>query len=133
MFKFAASSKRYLKECDKDLQAICKSVKIISELDFDISCGYRSLEDQKAVYNKRLSKCDGVRKKSKHNYIPSRAVDIYCYDGDKADYSKEKLSYMAGLFRAVSIDLHKRGIIKNELLWGGWWNDLKDMPHYELI
>jgi len=133
MFKFADSSLKYLKEVDLDLQLICKGVKEVSEVDFDISCGYRSIEDQKKAYRAGKSQCDGIRKKSKHNYMPSRAVDIYCYDGKKADYSVQKMAYMAGLFRAVSADLFEQGIVKNELRWGGWWPDLVDMPHYELI
>lgn len=133
MFEWAESSKKRLKEADYDLQLICNEVKKISEIDFDISCAYRSREEQKALYKKGLSQLDGTSKKSKHNYTPSRAVDIYCYNGSKADYSHDKMHYMAGLFRAVSEDLYKRGITKNQLRWGGWWEDFPDMPHYELI
>jgi len=133
MFKFAESSIRYLKEVDPELQLICHRVKEIAEIDFDISCGYRSIEEQKKAFKAGKSQLDGVTNKSYHNYIPSRAVDIYCYNGKQADYSGKNMAYIAGLFHAVSVDLFERGIIKNKIAWGGWWTDLVDMPHYELV
>ena len=132
MFKFAESSLNYLKEADPELQLICQRVKELAEIDFDISCAYRSVGEQMAAYKAGTSQLDGVMNKSNHNYIPSRAVDIYCYNGKQADYSDKNMAYMAGLFHAVSVDLFERGIIKNILIWGGWWTDLVDMPHYEL-
>lgn len=132
MFKFAKSSLDKLKEVHPDLQIICHAVKKISEIDFDISCGYRSPEDQMKAYKAGKSQLDGVNFKSNHNYTPSKAVDIYCYKGKFADYDKEKMSYMAGLFHSVSDDLFKRGIIEHTLTWGGSWVDFVDMPHYEL-
>ncbi len=133
MFEFADSSLKRLKEIHPDLQLICKRVKELSVIDFDISCGYRSEKEQKELYKKGLSQLDGIKHKSKHNYIPARAVDIYCYNGSKADYSKEKMKYMADLFLHVTETLYSKGEITNHLEWGGSWADFVDMPHYELI
>ncbi len=134
MFKFAKSSLDKLKEVHSDLQIICHEVKHVAEIDFDISCGYRTPEDQMKAYNKGNSPFDGVNFLSKHNQVPALAVDIYCYNGRLTDYDEKKMGYMAGLFRSVSEDLFNRGIIEHRLEWGGWWEspDTTDMPHYEL-
>jgi hypothetical protein len=140
--KFAESSINMLKEADHDLQLICKGVKDVAEIDFDISCTYRSIEDQKKAYKAGRSQLDGITNKSKHNHIPARAVDIYCYNGSHADYSTKNMCYMAGVFRAVSEDLYRRGVTRTRLRWGGNWDNdgeiltdqtFDDLPHYELI
>jgi hypothetical protein len=132
MFKFSKRSEGFLKEVHIDLQKICQGVKEISEIDFDISCGYRSPEDQMKAFKAGKSQLDGVSHLSNHNKEPAMAVDIYCYKGKFADYDVKKMGYMAGLFHAVSENLFNRGIIKHQLSWGGWWTDLVDTPHFEL-
>ncbi len=132
MFKFANSSLDKLKEVHEDLQMICGGVKEISEIDFDISCGYRSPEEQMKAYKAGKSQLDGINYLSNHNKTPAMAVDIYCYKGKFADYDKNKMLYMSELFKRVSKDLFSRGIIEHNLTWGGDWSDLVDMPHYEL-
>ncbi len=132
MFKFALSSLDKLKEVHSDLQIICHEVKHVAEIDFDISCGYRTPEDQMKAYKEGKSQLDGVNFLSKHNEVPALAVDIYCYDGKFADYDKKKMTYIAGLFKSISEGLFNRGIIEHQILWGGDWKDFVDMPHYEL-
>jgi peptidoglycan L-alanyl-D-glutamate endopeptidase CwlK len=132
---FNKSSEAKLKTCDNRLQIICNRAIQVSKIDFGISCGYRSPEDQLIAYNAGKSKIDGITTIGKHNYSPSKAVDIFGYVNGKADYSVPVLTYLAGIFQAVSFDM---GI---ELRWGGNWDrdgeiltdqDFDDLPHFEL-
>jgi peptidoglycan L-alanyl-D-glutamate endopeptidase CwlK len=132
---FSRSSLEKLSTCDSFLQIICKRALEVSKIDFGISCGYRSPEDQLKAYQEGKSKIDGVTVKSKHNLIPSKAVDIFGYVNGKADYSIPVMCYLAGAMDAVSADL---GI---KLRWGGNWDgdgiiltdqSFDDLPHFEI-
>ena len=129
------SSSANLATCDVRLQIICKRALEVSKIDFGISCGYRSPEDQLKAFQSGKSKIDGINEKSKHNYSPSLAVDIFGYVNGKADYSIPVMSYLAGVMDAVSADLNI------PLRWGGNWDgdgiiitdqSFDDLPHFEL-
>ena len=129
MFTYAKSSLTYLKKVHPDLRAVMMEAKNRAEIDFDISCGWRSQEDQMKAYKAGKSQLDGYKYKSKHNYEPAWAVDIYCYNGTKTDYDIGKISYIAGIIYQSAYDL---GIKIN---WGGTWlRDGKqwDIQHVEL-
>jgi peptidoglycan L-alanyl-D-glutamate endopeptidase CwlK len=142
MFTFAKSSLKYLEKTHPDLKKICMRVKELSEIDFDISCSYRSLSEQNKLYKIGRSKIDGINNKGKHNVDPSEAVDIYSYNGSKASYDSNNLSYMAGLFRAVSQSMYQLGEISHIIRWGGNWDQdgvlitdqgFDDLPHFEIV
>ena len=67
-----------------------------------------------------------MKHKSKHNYLPSLAIDLYAYKGKYADYSKHNMTYLSLLIKEVSEEF---GV---EIEWGGDWKSFVDMPHYEL-
>ena len=114
----------------------------MSSIDFGVSEGFRSIKKQKEYFDKGLSKIDGVSRLGKHNYFPSRAVDIYPYINRRADWSEEHLSYIAGVIMATAKTLLINGLIIYELRWGGNWDmdgeilrdqSFDDRPHFELI
>lgn len=143
-FGFAKSSEKRLKEeAAEDLRVICYTVKERSEIDFDISCCYRSLKDQNREYLKGTTTIDGINNRGKHNVKPSEAVDIYCYTdkGGRASYTVHQMAYMAGVFRAVSEELYESGITTHKIRWGGNWDQdgviitdqqFDDLPHFEI-
>ena len=49
----------------------------------------RSKHEQKRLYDAKLSKCDGVKKKSDHQY--ARAIDIYFVINGKIDFAYSTL------------------------------------------
>jgi peptidoglycan L-alanyl-D-glutamate endopeptidase CwlK len=98
-----------------------------SEIDFDISCGNRAIAEQQELFKAGRSQLDGVNHKSKHNHYPALAVDIYAYNGKYADYSDDKMSYLAKVIKSAAEAL---GV---KIEWGGDWTDFKDQPHYELV
>jgi peptidoglycan L-alanyl-D-glutamate endopeptidase CwlK len=115
---------------------------IISDIDFGIAEGHRSIELQQQYFNEGKSKIDGITRKGKHNYTPSLAVDIYAYVNNKAVWDKETISYLAGIIQACAVILFKEGKINHIIRWGGNWDmdgeilydqSFDDRPHFELI
>lgn len=142
MFKFSKKSLDKLNTCHEDLQLIMKTSISISDIDFGISEGHRSIELQNKYFKEGKSKIDGVTKKGKHNCNPSMAVDVYLYINGKASWDNESLSYVSGVIHAVTEMLHKQKKISHKIRWGGNWDmdgeilvdqSFDDRPHFELI
>ena len=134
--QFSQSSQKNLATCDVRLQVIMKRALEVSKIDFGISCGYRSVEDQKKAFEAGKSRIDGVTQKSKHNYSPALAVDIFGSLNGKSVYTVPVMSYLAGVIEAVAND------IGTPVRWGGNWDqdgeiitdqDFDDLPHFELV
>ena len=127
MYKFSQRSLNNLMNVDEKLVLICNE--LIKRIDFTVIEGYRTRERQKELFDKGFSKIDGISKKGKHNYFPSRAVDIIPYkkgrnpfDGSK---ESEKMFYeLAEEFKKVAKELNIA------ITWGGDW-EFKDLPHFQ--
>jgi len=148
MYEFSETSLERLKTCHKDLQEIMHWSLKYSQVDFGIACGHRTIQEQKRLYaqgrnlpGQIVTYVDGIQKRSKHNYYPSQAVDIYGWTG-KVDWSERTLIYLGGVITSVAAFLYDEGIVKHELRWGGNWDgdgqiitdqNFLDLPHYELV
>ena len=134
MPNFSQSSKEKLGTCNQKLQDICNVA--IERIDFTIVEGHRDKEDQDAYYEEGHS---GLKwPNSKHNYNPSRAVDVAPwipgFGIDWNDYSQFYL--LQGILLGIA---HEKGI---KVRFGGSWNNdlivrnnkgkLNDLPHLEL-
>ena len=142
MFKFGKTSKKRLATCHIDIQLIMNEAIKITNVDFGIAEGERSVEKQQQYFKEGKSKIDGIKKKGKHNYTPSLAVDIYPYFNNGAKWDNEHLSYLSGIIHAVSEILLKNGKITHKVRWGGNWDmdgvilidqSFDDRPHFELV
>lgn len=145
--EFGRKSLDNLSTAHRDLQLIFSEAIKVTKIDFGITEGHRSLERQKILFDQGKSKIDGISKKSKHNYNPSLAVDIYIYHPDietrrQLAYDKSHLAYIAGLIDAISEQLYKDKKIEHKIRWGGNWDSdliidfdqsFDDFPHFELI
>lgn len=133
--KFSNTSLQRLGSCHEDLQLIFEEV--IKIIDCSILEGYRSNETQQEYY--RQGKSQKKAGESKHNCVPSKAVDVAPYPINWND--KERFYYFAGIVKGVSESLLKENKITHRIRWGGDWdgdNNLSnqtffDLPHYELI
>ena len=129
MYSFSKRSLNNLMNVDEKLVLICNE--LIKRIDFTVIEGFRSRERQKELFDKGFSKIDGISKKGKHNYFPSRAVDIIPYkkghnpfDGSK---ESEKMFYeLAEEFKKVAKELNIA------ITWGGDWESFKDLPHFQI-
>ena len=90
--------------------------------------GYRSAEVQDELYTHGRSAPRPVvtYKKvgeSKHNFLPSRALDVAFLLADgEVSWSGLLLSKFARLMKAADARVH----------WGGDWPGFKDLPHFEV-
>ena len=127
----------------KDRQKLIKADDKLQLLVFEVSTqmniivieAHRSVERQAKLYAEGKTKV----KHSKHNYIPSRAIDIapYYKNGNKiVPWDDHRPFYFLGGLMMRSAKLHN---IK--LRWGGDWDSdtdfadqtYNDLVHYELI
>ncbi|MUH95216.1 M15 family peptidase [Aliivibrio fischeri] len=127
MNKFSPISATRLASCHPQLQAVF--TKVLEVCDCSILCGHRTEQEQNALPNTSTQ----VRfPNSKHNSVPSKAVDATPYPYDEDD--RERFSYFAGLVIGIGASM---GIV---IRWGGDWdrdNELKDngfddLMHFEL-
>lgn len=130
MYSFSQRSLDNLKNADKRLVDICNE--LIKITDFTVIESYRSIERQQELFKKGFSKIDGVKKKGKHNYFPSLAIDIIPFKKghNPFDGSKESdlmFNELAKQFKEVARQLNIK------IQWGGDWVSFSDKPHFELV
>jgi peptidoglycan LD-endopeptidase CwlK len=144
MPSFSQASLDKLSTCHEDLQKVM--LEAIKHFDFTITYGVRTVAQQQALYAQGrtapgsiVTWVDGVKKKSNHNYIPSRAVDVAPWPIDWKD--RESFIYLAGYIMAIAEIMYADGRIKHKIRWGGDFSmndrtiDEKkaDAPHFEII
>lgn len=137
MPSFGSTSRNRLKDVDERLVRLFQAV--VQGFDCTVIYGHRSVTEQQALYAQGRTKpgpivtnCDGVHKKSMHNYLPSRAVDIVPYPVNWKD--TDRMYYFAGYVKRVAEEM---GIA---IRWGGDWDSdtevhdqtFMDLPHFEL-
>lgn len=135
---FSRKSAAALASCDPRLQRVFNEV--VKHFDCTIVEGHRSVARQQALYAQGrtapgpvVTQVDGVRNKGKHNYLPSRAVDVVPYPVDWAD--AQRMHYFAGFVMGVA------GSMGIALRWGGDWDRdtqtaderFRDLPHFEVV
>lgn len=115
----------------------------IKHFDFMVISGHRSKEEQMELFKvgrvkengqwkvvgKTVTKLDGLSKLSKHNYLPSLAIDIVPYPGKGKSINWgdiESFKEMAKVFKEAAEKLNI------EIVWGGDWVKFRDYPHFEL-
>lgn len=117
---FSFRSVKLLSECDPRLQRVCYEA--IKYIDFIVICGHRNECEQNECYANGTSKLRYP--KSKHNSLPSLAVDIAPYPIDWKDIDRFK-----ELGKIMKREADKLGV---RLRWGGDFLLFKDYPHYEV-
>lgn len=120
MATFSKISEERLKECHEDIQSVLRAV--IHDFDFSVLCGYRGEEEQNKAYDDGKSTLKYPQ--SKHNRMPSMAVDIAPYPINWND--EKRFHELAGRVLETAALM---GIV---MKWGGHWKTLKDLPHFEL-
>ena len=120
MTGFSTLSKDKLSTCHPILQEICHD--LIKKIDFTVICGYRNKEDQDKYFEIGASKLKFPN--SKHNTIPSLAIDIAPYPINWNNHVAFK--ELATEFKKIA---NNKGV---KVIWGGDWEHFKDLVHYEL-
>lgn len=137
MNTFSDTSKMRLKTCHKDLQVLFAHV--IQEFDCTIVCGHRDKEEQDKAFAEGKSKLKYPA--SKHNAIPSYAVDAAPFEHGKVDWGKSQMIAFAFYVKGVADRLYRTGVISHRIRLGADWNENNDIddetfldaPHFELM
>jgi peptidoglycan L-alanyl-D-glutamate endopeptidase CwlK len=116
---FGKKSLERLESVHPDLQAIAHE--LIKEMDVSVLCGHRTEKEQQQAFISGHSKLTWPR--SKHNSLPSRAVDIVPFPLNWSDIPK--FNEMCDRIEAIA----KRLGIKVRM---GRSFSFKDYPHCEL-
>ena len=100
-------------------------------IDFSIICGHRTKEKQNSLYPK-FTRVKWPN--SKHNSLPSKAVDLVPYINGKISWNKLHCCILAGIVLTCAKNLDIK------IRWGGNWDMdsepitdqyFQDLVHYE--
>ncbi len=117
---FSAQSLANLSTCHPSLQTLC--YEILKEMDIAVLIGHRGEADQNTAYMLGNSKLQYP--KSKHNVLPSNAVDIAPYPIDWNNITRFQ--------QMVDIAKRKAAALGISIQCGADWIAFKDYPHIEL-
>ena len=125
-YKFSESSLKRLDTVHPDLQEVVIRALEISEIDFGVACGARTVDEQMELVK------DGKSQTMNSRHIPSvndsgfcEAVDLYAYT-DKAEWGFEHMRKVAQAMFIASAEL------ATPIEWGGLWENSWDCPHFQL-
>lgn len=93
---------------------------MISAVDFGITQGLRTIEEQKENVAKGASQTMNSR------HLTGHAVDVLAYPDGKASWDWEHYEKINEAVQTAALE-HKVPVI-----WGGSWTTLKDGCHFEL-
>jgi peptidoglycan L-alanyl-D-glutamate endopeptidase CwlK len=122
MRSWSQKSQERLNTCHSDLQLLANEV--LSIHDCSVVYGHRPMEDQNRLFAEGKSKKQWPN--SKHNQLPSIAIDLAPYVPGVGMWDMEYSLYFAGLVLGTADMLHKMGTMMNTVRWGGNWSSTRD-------
>lgn len=145
-FRFSKASLDCLATVDPAMQAVARRALEISQVDFVVVQGNRTLDEQKRLYGKGRTAAQCVAKgvpaayarpteakvtwTLNSNHIGGKAIDVapYVDGGIQWDDSGKRGLWpkIAAAFKQAAKELNIR------ITWGGDWTTTKDRPHFEL-
>jgi len=102
------------------LQALAKAAIVDSPYDFSITCGLRTIEEQKVLV------ATGKSRTMKSRHLTGNAFDIAVFVDGKITWDLKYYKAVATHIKKVAAKL---GI---KIVWGGDWKSFIDGPHFEL-
>ena len=123
--KLNASSELRLKGVHPDLVKVVRRAAEITGTDFIVTCGRRTIEQQRAL------KAAGATRTLNSRHIPGKngfahAVDLAALFEGKVRWDWPLYSKLAKAMKQAAKEL------KVPLEWGGDWKTFKDGPHFQL-
>jgi peptidoglycan L-alanyl-D-glutamate endopeptidase CwlK len=109
-WKFSKRSLQRLEGVKPELVEVTKTALELSSIDFGITCGLRTVQEQRALVAKGASKT----MKSKH--ITGDAVDVVAYIGKRISWELSLYDNIADAFKAAAMEHEVR------IRWGAAWN-----------
>ncbi|MGP5201840.1 M15 family metallopeptidase [Psychrobacter aquimaris] len=120
-FKLSEKSLDRLKGLHPDLVKVVKRAIEITDIDFSVGEGLRSITRQKELY------AEGATTTMNSRHLTGHAVDLFALDENgKVTWDWK---YYNPLSEAVKQAAKDVGVL---IEWGGDWSKFKDGPHYQL-
>ena len=132
-YAFGSRSIARLQTCHPLLQTLMQRVIKRGDLPFDLTilCGHRNQADQDAAFRGGASKLRWPN--SKHNSMPSRAVDLAPWVGGQVSWDWTHYNKLAPLIKDEWGKMVAEGLTGDtKLAWGGDWRNFPDGPHWQL-
>jgi len=124
-YYFGERSKDNLIFVRPDLVMVAHRALELSEVDFAITEGARSIERQKEL----LTSGDSWIMDSRHLIRPGEA---FCHAFDLAAYIKNKISWEEKFYNKIAKSMFRAAIeLDTQIEWGGFWLT-DDGPHWQL-
>lgn len=125
MFVLSQRSLNNLQGVHPDLVRVVQRAIQITQVDFMVTCGVRTLAEQKVLV------AAGASKTMNSRHIPgkdgfSKAVDLAAMIGPNVRWDWPLYSKLAEAMKTAAAEL------KVPLEWGGDWKTFKDGPHFQL-
>lgn len=125
MFKLSKRSQNKLVGVHPDLVRVVERAIQLTTIDFMVTCGVRTLAEQKVLV------AQGASKTMNSRHIPgkdgySKAVDLAAMIGSDVRWDWPLYSKLADAMKAAAAEL------KVPIEWGGDWKTFKDGPHFQL-
>lgn len=126
---FSLMSEKNLELVHPDLKRLFRE--IVKTFDCAVMEGHRGEQKQKDYYTAGVSKVQWPN--SKHNWLPSHAVDVVPWPCDWSDISR--FYFFAGYVKGVALSMGIK--IRLGCDWDGDMQvkdqNFNDLPHFELI
>lgn len=119
-FKLSKRSLERLQGVHPDLVEVVKLAITLTEVDFGVTEGLRTIDRQRELVAKGASKTMNSR------HLTGHAVDLVAYVGSEVRWDWPLYHKIADAMKRASNAL---GV---PIVWGGDWKSFKDGPHFEL-
>ena len=120
MYKLSKKSMGKLKGVHPDLVKVVERAIQITEVDFAVIEGLRSLDRQHQLFN------EGASKTLNSRHLTGHAVDLMAWVDGRGSWDWPHYHKIA---QAMKEAAEEQGV---ELVWGGDWKSFPDGPHFQL-
>lgn len=120
MFAFGPRSKARLKGVHPDLVKVVERAIQVSDIDFTVLEGLRSIDRQRALVDAGASKTLNSR------HLTGHAVDLGAWVDDEVRWDWPLYAKINAAMQQAAKEL------AIPIEWGGGWRLFKDGPHYQL-
>lgn len=119
-FKLSRRSLERLQGVHPDMVKVVLLAIQLTDVDFGITEGVRTIEKQREYYAKGASKTMNSR------HLTGHAVDLAAYIGSDVRWDWPLYHKLADAMKRAANSLNV------PIVWGGDWKSFKDGPHFEL-
>lgn len=119
-FKLSKKSLERMQGVHPDLVNVVKLAIELTEVDFGVTEGLRTVDRQRQLV------AQGASKTMNSRHITGHAVDLVAYVGGSVNWSWPLYHKIADAMKRAANSL---GV---QIVWGGDWKSFKDGPHFEL-